>query len=282
MRQNNKRSEIQSNAGYSVSWAVLIIYAIIVAYPLFWVILNSLKETAEIYRSNLALPKKWVFSNYIEAWNSGVSNYFFNSLIVTGATVIITVIVSALAAYAMVKFKILKNKYILILFIAGMLISPEVSLIPLYTLIQALSLHDTYWALILPYVAYRIPITVLLIRSYFLTIPRELDDAAYMDGYNDFQIFYLIYLPLSKPIILTVTILTTYYSWNEFLFGIIFIDSDALKTIPAGLMNFRDALQTDWGVLLAGLVISTLPIIILFLAMQKSFIRGISSGSVKG
>lgn len=282
MRQTNKRSEIQSKAGYSVSWAVLIIYAIIVAYPLFWVILNSLKETAEIYRSNLALPKKWVFSNYIEAWNSGVSNYFFNSLIVTGATVIITVIVSALAAYAMVKFKILKNKYILILFIAGMLISPEVSLIPLYTLIQALSLHDTYWALILPYVAYRIPITVLLIRSYFLTIPRELDDAAYMDGYNDFQIFYLIYLPLSKPIILTVTILTTYYSWNEFLFGIIFIDSDALKTIPAGLMNFRDALQTDWGVLLAGLVISTLPIIILFLAMQKSFIRGISSGSVKG
>lgn len=282
MRQTNKRSEIQSKAGYSVSWAVLIIYAIIVAYPLFWVILNSLKETAEIYRSNLALPKKWVFSNYIEAWNSGVSNYFFNSLIVTGATVIITVIVSALAAYAMVKFKILKNKYILILFIAGMLISPEVSLIPLYTLIQALSLHDTYWALILPYVAYRIPITVLLIRSYFLTIPRELDDAAYMDGYNDFQIFYLIYLPLSKPIILTVTILTTYYSWNEFLFGIIFIDFDALKTIPAGLMNFRDALQTDWGVLLAGLVISTLPIIILFLAMQKSFIRGISSGSVKG
>ncbi|WP_249198311.1 carbohydrate ABC transporter permease, partial [Bacillus velezensis] len=138
------------------------------------------------------------------------------------------------------------------------------------------------WALFLPYAAYRIPFTVILIRSYFLSISKELEEAAYLDGCTSFGIFFRIFLPMSVPILVTSGILTAYHTWNEFMFAIIFIDDENLRTIPAGLMQFRDALQTDWGVLLAGLTISAAPIIALFLLMQRYFIRGIAAGSVKG
>ncbi|MNW58076.1 L-arabinose transport system permease protein AraQ [compost metagenome] len=123
---------------------------------------------------------------------------------------------------------------------------------------------------------------MLLIRSYFLGIPKEIEESATMDGCSVFRTYLSIFLPMSLPIIMTTIILTSYYAWNEFLFSIIFIDSDKYRTIPAGLMNFKDALSTDWGVLLAGLVISSLPLIILFIFMQKYFIQGMSDGSVKG
>ena len=133
------------------------------------------------------------------------------------------------------------------------MLSPQVSLIPLYSIIQKLGIYNTHLALNLPYVAYRIPLTILLIRAYFLSIPKELEEAARLDGCTSLGILFRIFIPMSKPILLTTTILTAYYTWNEFMFAIIFIDDDSLRTIPAGLMQFRDALQTDWGVLLSGL-----------------------------
>jgi raffinose/stachyose/melibiose transport system permease protein len=164
----------------------------------------------------------------------------------------------------------------------GMMLSPQVSLVPLYKLIQALGIHDTYLALILPYVAYRIPITVLLIRAAFLEVPKELEESAFLDGCSTWKVFTKIFLPMNLPILFTGVIITAYFTWNEFMFALIFIDSDSLKTIPAGLMQFRDALQTNWGVLLAGLMISAIPIITLFLFLQKYFVRGLASGSLKG
>ena len=126
------------------------------------------------------------------------------------------------------------------------------------------------------------PITLLLVRSYFLGIPKEIQEAAIIDGCSSFEVLWRIFLPISKPIMLTCAILVAYYSWNEFLFSIIFIDSRALKTIPSGLMVFRDALNTDYSLLFAGLTISSLPMILVFIIMQKQFIRGITAGAVKG
>jgi raffinose/stachyose/melibiose transport system permease protein len=263
-------------------FTILILYLAVIAYPLFWMVINSFKSTPEIFSSSWALPKEWLFSNYAEAWNTGISGYFVNSLIVTAATCFITVLISALGAYSLSRFEF-KGKNILLVFcMGGMMLSPQVSLVPLYKLIQLLGIHDTYFAMIFPYVAYRIPITILLIRAAFLEVPRELEESAFLDGCNTWTIFTKIFVPLNKPILLTAVVLTAYYTWNEFMFALIFVDSDSLKTIPAGLMQFRDALQTNWGVLMAGLMISALPIILLFMFMQKYFIRGLSSGSVKG
>ncbi|MGQ3378427.1 carbohydrate ABC transporter permease [Priestia endophytica] len=262
-------------------YAGLIFYFLIIAYPLLWMVMSSFKSTEEIFTNSWSLPKTWLVENYVAAWESGISSYFLNSVIVTGLSCILTVFVSALGAYGLSRFEFKGKTFILVICLGGLMLSPQVSLIPLYNIIQKLGLYNTHWALILPYVAYRIPLTILLIRAYFLSIPKELEEAARLDGCTSIGILFRIFIPMSVPILLTTTILTAYYTWNEFMFAIIFIDDDSLRTIPAGLMQFRDALQTDWGVLLAGLTISAAPIVILFLFMQKYFIRGIASGSVK-
>ncbi|MCP3741879.1 carbohydrate ABC transporter permease [Rossellomorea sp. BNER] len=274
----NKKTILGSVSIYTI----LIVYFIIIAYPLFWMVVNSFKTTEEIYANSWALPQAWLFSNYVDAWNTGISAYFLNSLIITVSTCLLTVFLSALGAYGLSRFEFKGKNIILIICMGGMMLSPQVSLVPLYKLIQLLGIHDTYLALILPYVAYRIPITLILIRAAFLEVPKDLEESAFLDGCNTWSIFTKIFIPMNLPILLTAIVLTAYFTWNEFMFALIFVDSESLKTIPAGLMQFRDALQTNWGVLLAGLMISALPIIILFLFMQKYFVRGLSSGSLKG
>lgn len=261
---------------------ILFIYFVAIAYPLFWMVINSFKTTKEIFTSSWTLPETWLISNYVEAWNLGVSTYFFNSVIITGLTCAITVFFAALCAYGLSRFNIPGEKVLLLLVSAGLMFAPQVGLIPLYELSQLLGIYDTYWALILPYAAYRLPLAVLIIRAYFLSIPKELEEAARIDGCSNFGVFMRIFIPMSIPILFTAVILTAYFAWNEILFSVIFIESEELKPITAGLLIFKDALRTDWGILMAGLVMSAVPLIILFIFAQKYFIRGLAAGSVKG
>ncbi|MGR6338405.1 carbohydrate ABC transporter permease [Priestia megaterium] len=276
-----KERKKKRHTGVTIVYVGLIVYFIVIAYPLLWMIISSFKSTEEIFTHSWSMPHTWLIENYVTAWKSGISSYFLNSVIVTGASCFLTVLVSALGAYGLSRFEFQGKAFVLIICLGGLMLSPQVSLIPLYSIIQKLGIYNTHLALILPYVAYRIPLTILLIRAYFLSIPKELEEAARLDGCTSLGILFRIFIPMSTPILLTTTILTAYYTWNEFMFAIIFIDDDSLRTIPAGLMQFRDALQTDWGVLLAGLTISAAPIVMLFLFMQKYFIRGIANGSVK-
>lgn len=260
----------------------LILYVVIIVYPLIWMVISSMKSYSEIYGDVWGLPSEWLVVNYATAWSKGISNYFINSMIVTGSTIILVVIIGSLAAYGLSRYKTRAVDIMLVLVMLGMMVNPQVCLIPLYRLLRGLSLHNTRFSLVLIYTTFRLPLSILLIRSYFLGIPKEIEESARLDGCGDFGIYSRIFLPMSKPIISTIVVLTAYYAWNEFLFAIIFIDSTNLKTIPAGLMNFRDALQTDWGVLLAGMVIATIPMIIMLIALQKQLVRGLSEGSVKG
>lgn len=280
-----KRGSFKRNrfgVGEAIWLVVLLIGFVVIAYPMFWTVMSSLKSYNEIYGSVWSLPTEWHFENYVTAWEKGISSYFKNSLIVTLSTVAGVLLLGSLCAYGLSRYRFKGSGIFLMFCMGGMMLSPQVCLIPLYKLLQAMGIHNTYFAMILPYIAFRLPITVLLIRSFFLSIPKELEESAKLDGCTPLGIYGRIFMPMSKPILLTCTVLTTYYSWNEFLFSVIFIDSDKLKTIPSGLMNFRDALQTDWGVLLAGMVIAALPIIVMFICMQKYFIRGMTAGSVKG
>ncbi len=282
LKRANRLPEEQMTPGMAVALFFLIVYFLLVAYPLFWLIMNSLKTYKEIYKDIWALPKDPQWMNYVNAWNRGISRYFLNSLLVTCSTIFLTIFSAALGSYALARFRFRGSQLIFFMCMGGMMLSPQVTLIPLYQIIRALHIHDTYLAMIIPYTAYRIPMMVMLIRSFFLTIPKEMEESAALDGCSDFGIFTRVFLPMSKPILLTCCILIAYYAWNEFLFAIIFINSEKFKTIPTGLMNLRDALQTDWGTLLAGMTISALPLIILFFCMQKHFIRGMTAGAVKG
>lgn len=263
-------------------YLVLAIYAIVIAYPLIWMVISSFKNTTEIFAEPWGLPSVWLVENYVQAWDRGISAYFANSLIVTIVTTIGTVLGAALCAYGMVRMNNRVADIVLILAMGGLVVAPQVSLIPLYQMLDALNLLDTLWAMILPYIAFRLPMAILLIRSVFLAIPKELQDAATVDGCNSLGVFRHVYIPLSRSILVTAGVLTGYFAWNEFLFAIVFVNADANRTIPAGLMSFRDALGTEWGVLLAGLVIAALPIIVVFLFLQRYFVAGITAGSVKG
>jgi raffinose/stachyose/melibiose transport system permease protein len=261
---------------------VLVAFAISIIYPLIWMVISSMKSYDEIYNDVWGLPSKWVVENYTLAWSKGISSYFVNSLFVTGTTIIAVLMIGSMAAFALARYRTRLIDLALIFIIGGMMMNPQVALIPLFNILSSLELINTHWALILTYIAYRLPLTILLLRGYFLSIPRELEESAIIDGCSEFGVYWRIYLPMSIPILITTVVLTAFFAWNEFLFATIFIDSESLKTIPSGLMNFRDALRTDWGVLLAGMVIASLPMVALLIFLQKYLVRGLSEGSVKG
>jgi raffinose/stachyose/melibiose transport system permease protein len=261
---------------------MLVAFAIIILYPLLWMVISSLKSYDEIFNDVWGLPSTWIVENYSLAWSKGISGYFVNSLFVTGTTIIAVLIIGSMAAFVLARYRTRWIDIALIFTIGGMMMNPQVALIPLFNILTSMELINTHWALILTYIAYRLPLTILLLRGYFLSIPKELEESAIIDGCTEFGIYRRIYLPMSMPILLTTVVLTAFFAWNEFLFATIFIDSEALKTIPSGLMNFRDALRTDWGVLLAGMVLASLPMIALLIFLQKYLVQGLSEGSVKG
>jgi raffinose/stachyose/melibiose transport system permease protein len=244
--------------------------------------LSGFKTSRELFISTWSLPAQFKWQNYAMAWKIGVGKYFFNSILVTVFTVMLTILVSAFAAYALSRFEFRLREVFLMVIVGGLMLSPQVGLISLYRLLHTLKIYNTYLALIIPYVAYRVPFTVFLMRSYFLSLPREVEESAYIDGCGSFKVFWHIVLPMSKPILATSALLTAMFSWNEFMFALVFIEDKNLRTIPLGLMNMRGELTTNWPVLLAGLALSALPMIITFILFQKQLIRGLTAGSLKG
>ncbi len=263
-------------------FAVLIIFALMIIYPLIWMTMSGFKTNQELFLETWKLPKQLMWSNYVKAWNAGIGKYFFNSVIVTTASVFFTILISSTAAFSLSRFDFKWKKLILVVVIGGLMLSPQVSLTSLYKLLQTLGIYNTYLALIVPYVAYRIPFTTFLIYSYMLSLPREIEDSAYIDGCSTWMVFTKMIMPMCRPILATASLFTAMSCWNEFMFALVFIESDSLRTIPVGLMNLRSTLSTDWSVLMAGLTLSVLPMVLIFLIFQKQFVRGITSGGVKG
>ncbi len=260
----------------------LILLVGIILFPVCWLVLNSLKTNQEMFLDSLALPKKWMFENYITAWNKGLVSYFVNSIIVGALSIGIILALSSMLAYGLTRFNLPGSGFIFILVLGGMALSEQVALVPLYKILQALKLYNTRAALVLPYVAFRIPFTMFLMRSYFISIPKELEEAAIVDGCKSWQRFTKIILPISKPVLASCAIVNLNHVWNEFLFANVFLEDKKLMTIPLGLMTFQGDLKSDYVVMLAGILICSLPMVLLFLCMSRQFVRGLTSGAVKG
>lgn len=278
----NKKYNIFSKLLFMFVFLLLITFAVLIIYPLLWMIISGFKTNKELFLETWNLPKKFLWSNYKSAWDVGVGKFFVNSLFVTSVSVTVTLLISACCAFALSRYEFKGQNIFLLIIVGGLMLAPQVSLISLFKLLQKLRIYNTYWAMIIPYIAFRIPFTAFLIRSYMLSLPREIEDSAYIDGCSAWRVFWNIILPMSKPILATSALLAAMSIWNEFMFALVFIEDSALKTIPVGIMNLRSTLSTDWTILLAALTISALPMIILFIIFQKQFIRGITSGGVKG
>ena len=260
----------------------LLILVGIILFPVCWLVLNSLKTNQEMFLDSLAMPKQWMFVNYATAWGKGLVSYFANSIIVGVLSIGLILALSSMLAYGLTRFNLPGSGFIFILVLGGMALSEQVALVPLYKILQAVKLYNTRAALVLPYVAFRIPFTMFLMRSYFISIPKELEEAAIVDGCKSWQRFTKIILPISKPVLASCAIVNLNHVWNEFLFANVFLENKKLMTIPLGLMTFQGDLKSDYVVMLAGILICSVPMVLLFLCMSRQFVRGLTSGAVKG
>jgi len=258
--------------------ALLVCLGIIVLYPLIWMALNGFKDNSQIFGNPFALPAGWSWANYVQAWNQGVRNYVTVSLIVTVASGICTVLISAWTAFGLTRSRMPMKPLVVGFVLGGLMLSPTVALIPLVKMLQSMGLYNTYWALIILYTAFRVPFTTFLIRAYMLDLPRDLDEAATMDGASEGQVFWRIILPLCRPIIISCVILHVLFAWNEYLFAMIFTSGADLQTLPVGLTSIMARHGTNYAVVFAAMTISALPIVVIFFAAQRYFIRGLAEG----
>jgi raffinose/stachyose/melibiose transport system permease protein len=259
-------------------WGHLVALALVILYPLVWMALGGFKSNQEIFDSPWGLPGALRWENYAHAWELGVVRYFTNSVIVTVASIVTTTLVSAWAAYGLTRLRLPLGNGVLLLILGGLMLAPTVALIPLFRLLQSLGIYDTYWALIVLYTAFRVPFTTFLIRAYMIELPREVDEAALVDGASRAQTFWRIILPMCRPILVSAALLQALFAWNEFAFALVFVSDESRKTLPVGLVSMQSRLLTDWPVVLAGLTMAALPMVVLFLVGQRQFLRGLTEG----
>lgn len=262
----------------SLLYSFLVCLGVVVIYPLVWMALNGFKDNAQIFGDPFALPARWLWGNYVQAWNHGVRDYVTVSVLVTVASAMCTVLISAWTAFGLTRTKMPAKPLVVAIVLGGLMLSPTVAVIPLVKMLQALGLYNTYWALIILYTAFRVPFTTFLIRAYMLDLPSDLDEAATMDGASEGQIFWWIILPLCRPIIISCVILHVLFAWNEYLFAMIFTSGADVQTLPVGLTSIMAKHGTNYPVVFAAMTISALPIVVVFFAAQRYFIRGLSEG----
>lgn len=257
---------------------------VIIMFPLLWMFTGGFKTDAQLFSSPWALPTSLSFKNFINVWNEYICVNLLNSAFYTVLGTFLTVIISGFAAYAVVRFKFkFKLRYFVFMFIlSGMMLAPQCSLIPIYKILSFAHLYDRRLGLLLAYIAYRIPFSFFLMWSFMVTLPAEVDEAAYIDGSSIMNTFFRIVMPMCKPAIATTAVLAARYIWNDFSFALVFTQSDSMKTIPLGLFALRSANNTHWCELLAGLSIASLPMIIAYICLQKYFVNGMNAGAVKG
>ncbi|PHO07850.1 sugar ABC transporter permease [Thermoanaerobacterium thermosaccharolyticum] len=280
--KNNKRG--MKKIGLYLLEAMLVIWAIIQLYPLFWLFLFSVKNNTEIFGGNiLGFPRIWQWSNYSEALSSGnVGRYFINSSIVTILTIVISSILVSTSAYAIVRMKWKYSKLVLTIFLMGMMVPIHATLLPLFIILKDLNLLNTYASLVIPYVAFAIPMGIFILTGFLYTIPKELEESAFLDGCSIYKSFYYIILPLIRPALATIAIFTYLSTWNELMFANTFINSDAIKTLTVGIMSLSGQYQTEWGPIGAGLVIATIPTILIYVLLSEQVQKSLVVGAVKG
>lgn len=270
---------VKSRAGKSL----LAVYALLTIYPLIWLFISSFKSNQDFYGKPFALPSVWQFENYAKAWKiAGIGTALTNSAIVTFASMALTLFLGTLAAYVLSRLQFKLKGPIMALFVLGMLIPIHSTLVPLFIMMKKMMILDTHWALILPYTAFELPVAIFVVAAYLTSVPKEVEEAAMIDGNGYWGIFFRIIFPLSVPAMATVAILAFLRFWNDFAFALVFINKQALKTLPLSLSIFSDGFGTDYSLTMAAMTIAVIPTIIIYLVFQEQIMKGMVAGAVKG
>jgi multiple sugar transport system permease protein len=268
-----------------VTYIVLIAFSIYCVFPFLWMLVTSLKPTEQIRTSHPSFfinnPTFSHFENVLV--NTKFLTFFVNSLIVAITTTIISILVSIFAGYALSRFQRFKGvKVVNVTMLLSQMIPGVLLLIPLYILMQRFGLLDTYASMILAYSTFMVPLCTFMLKGFFDSIPYELEEAAEVDGCARVRIIFQIILPISIPSLVATALFAFVNAWNEFMFGYVFINDEAHRTLTPGITLFKGLYSTDWGSIMSASVLAVLPIVILFIYLQKYLIEGMTAGSVKG
>ena len=251
------------------------------AFPLVWMIYSSMNTKKEIFRTPFSFPGELRFEHFYNAWVKGnMGTLYFNSLFITGTSVAIVVLLACLAAFAFARLQFPGRDYIFYVFIIGLLLPQQVVVLPLFVQLREMDLLDTPWALIFPYSSWALALTIYLLRAFFMTLPKEVEEAAFIDGASLFRTFWSISLPMVKPALITMCILNAINLWNELLLSLLFILDDSKRTLPSGLLKFYGYHNVNYSLVFSALSISTVPILILFFLTQKHIIKGLAAARI--
>lgn len=266
-----------------IVWSGLAIYGILTIYPLYWLLISAFKDTMEFFNRPFGLPEVWRFDNFSRAWEaSKMGTAFMNSVLVSIGSLVLTLLVAALASYVLSRFQFKLKGWVMVFFVVGMLIPIHSTLVPLFILMKQMSLLNTYWALILPYTAFALPTAIFVLAAYMTSIPKEIEEAAFIDGTGVWGVFFRMILPMSLPAISTVSIISFLHYWNDFSFALVFISKTSMKTLPLSIAILADSSQTDFGLTMAAMVLAVIPTILIYLVFQEQIMKGMTAGAVKG
>lgn len=262
---------------------LIAVFTVTCIFPVIWMAYSSLKTNAEFNRNILSLPKALHFENYVTAFKMGkIGLYSLNSLFNAVVSSVIVIFFAFIVAYFIARYQFKGRKIIYMTFLFGMLVPVHALLVPVFIQYKNFGLFDNRISLIIPYVALSLPFSIFLMEGFIRSIPKELEEAAYIDGSNFFYAMFKIIFPVSKPTLTTIGILSFLDAWNEFPFALVLIRSDELKTISLGLLNFNGQYSKDYTIQMAGLLMAMVPIIIIYVVLNKRIIEGMTSGAVKG
>lgn len=260
----------------------LTVMAVMFAAPMLFTLMSSLKTKVEIFSAPFALPRTPMWSNYLEAWHGArMSRYFLNSIMQSGITVIALGILSSMAAFVLSRFRLRISKAVMLFFLIGMMVPMHTVLVPISYMIGKLSLSDNIPALILVYVAFGLPFSILVLTNFMRGVNRSLEEAALVDGASYVQIYWKVMLPMTKPAIATVSIFNFLNAWNNVIFPLIFIKDNDLKPVALGILNFNGERGTEYGLMMAAIVITVALPMLIYMLFQEKVEGGLAAGAVK-
>lgn len=252
------------------------LWSLFVIIPSLWMVVGAFKTKREFFLEPLGLPGEIKFDAFERAMDAGVGNFLINSMLVTTLSVIVIVVVSGMAAYVLARVEGRWMRVIYLLIVAGFAVPVQAVLIPLYQLISGAGMLNSLFAIVLPYAAYGIPFTIVLFYAFFLDFPRELEEAALLDGCRPARTFFNIVLPLTGPAIASAAIFQAVFIWNEFILALLLLTRAESKTLTVGILQLGGEYTSDWAAILAGLTIAILPLLLIFIFAQKYFVRSLA------
>jgi raffinose/stachyose/melibiose transport system permease protein len=271
-----------SRAEQLVNYLILAVFTVVTIVPLIGVILSALTPQSESV-AGFAVPSHFDLGNFVTAWNQGhFSSYLSSSVLVTVVTVVFTIVLAVPAGFAFARFRFPGSKVLFYVLLLGLMIPEEAFIIPLYYNLRGIGLTDTYWSLILPQTAWSLGFSVFWMRNYFLSFPGSVIEAARLDGARDLKVLWHVMLPSARPAITTACLLVAMWTWNEFLMPLVMISGESMRTAPLALAFFQGQHTTQYSLLAAAGTLIALPIVLLYLFLQRHFVAGMLSGAVKG